>query len=263
MPTIASSRLLFTRLTRKRMNQQLGILFQPSIDQIVNLLTAQGETIDPNNLNIILAQAGKAIDQIFVGADGRNAYDSDGVRPLSPFATWLNGELATVQAQVGLAHARQMEKQLPSDIVQWLQSARPKIKEQRKFLKYIPIHEWEDKRGFRLSDRIWDTSKQTNAKLDGLLRDGIRNGTGSLDLAKQVRQFLQPGQFLKATNKPYGRTATFSAMRLARTEIAFAHAQASMKAAQDNPFVPQLGNCCNSFVNEGITVRGRDSVLLR
>lgn len=237
MASVPSTRLLYSRLQEKRMNTQLGIVFQPTIDRLVSLVTSFGETIPPERLNEITAQAGKIVESTFVGSDGRNAFGADGITALAPFPRWLNTEMASIQTEVVLAHRDTMQRLSPLDVWQYLRTAKPKVSEQRPFLKYVPSHEWLDERGYTLSDRIWQTSQQTRAKIDALLRDGIRQGRGSLDIARDLRQFLQPGRYLKVTNKPYGTTASFDGMRLARTEISRAHAQASMASSLANPYV--------------------------
>ena len=59
-------------------------------------------------------------------------------------------------------------------------------------------------------------------------------------MAKELETFLQPGRTLR-TRRPYGKDASFDAMRLARTETTRAHAQAQEKSALANPFVSEMG----------------------
>lgn len=237
---IPSTRILFQRLSKRRMNAELASLFQPAIDSLTRLIISQGDIdghIDPRQQNTITARAGQIIMGLFVGLDGRNAYAPDGITPLSPFAAWMNREIASVQADVVIAHARYMNRALPSELRTWLRTAQVAVSEQRQHLTYIPTHEWMDKRGFTMSDRVWQTGERTRTKIDALLRDGIRQGQGSRELARDLERFLQPGRSMIRTIKPYGKDASFDAMRLARTEISFAHAQASYKSAAENPFV--------------------------
>lgn len=237
---IPSTRVLFQRLSRRRMNDELGTIFQPAIDALSRLITTQAGPdglIDPRQQNTITARAGQIIMNLFVGPDGRNAYSEDGITPLSPFAAWMNREIASVQADVVIAHAKDMNRKLPPELRTWLRTAQVAVSEQRQHLTYIPTHEWLDKRGFTLSDRVWQTGERTRTKIDGLLRDGIRQGRGSREIAADLTSFLQPGRSMIRTIKPYGKDASFDAMRLARTEISFAHAQASYKSAEENPFV--------------------------
>jgi hypothetical protein len=111
--------------------------------------------------------------------------------------------------------------------------------EQRALAFYSPPHRWVKPDGYRLSDRVWNTDQETRVKLDAFLHDAVRNGMSSVDIARDVERFLQPGVGLTRTRKPYGRNLSYAAMRLARTEISAAYAQADMAAARANPFVTQ------------------------
>ena len=120
--------------------------------------------------------------------------------------------------------------------------ARRQLREQtdwrpREFLHYDPLHRFVDPNGYTLSARIWDTAQQTRRKLDLFLADGIANGKGARKLAVDLEQFLFPGRRLAQTRKPYGTTASYDAMRLARTEITAAAGRAGRMAAHVNPFV--------------------------
>lgn len=104
---------------------------------------------------------------------------------------------------------------------------------------YDPPHRWVKPDGYRLSDRIWITDEETRRRLDLYISAQIRAGTSSTDLAQGVIQFLNPNQGLPETNKPYGRKLSYNAMRLGRTEISAAYAQADIAAARANPLVTQ------------------------
>ena len=194
--------------------------------------------------NTLLIQAGEYVSRYFVGEDGRSAYR--GVQPLSPYATALNKWLEWVQVKTVGSHQAFMLRVLASepDILRWLASApeQSQLPVQEVFrpnplAEYEPAHTWVDPNGYRLSDRIWRVSTRTRDKIDAILTEGIREGKGSLEIAKSVERFLLPSRAPLRTKKPYGTDASFDAMRLARTEIARAQAQASLAAANTNPFV--------------------------
>lgn len=105
---------------------------------------------------------------------------------------------------------------------------------------YDPPHLWVDPNGYRLSDRVWDNAQSTRQKIDLYVADAIKQGTGATEMAKQLEQFLTPGFALVKTNKPYGTTASYGAMRLARTEITRAHSEAQKVSAAANPFIAAL-----------------------
>lgn len=109
--------------------------------------------------------------------------------------------------------------------------------EVRPTVEYDPLHHFVGPDGYTLSDRVWNTAIDTRAKLDLFMADELSLGRSARDISKDLESFLTPGEALRTTNKPYGTTASFSGMRLARTEIASAHTLASHAAAQKNPFV--------------------------
>jgi len=105
---------------------------------------------------------------------------------------------------------------------------------------YDPPHLWVDLNGYTLSERIWATAGNTRRKVDAMLEEGIRRGRGAKALSRDLERYLQPGRQLVRTKAPYGTDASYDAMRLARTEISRAAAQAHETAAQANPFVVGL-----------------------
>lgn len=183
-----------------------------------------------------MRDTGAVVDALFLGSDGRNAYAEDGVTPLAPYPAMLNKHLATIQAQVILAHNRAIKRMSSPEVYAWLSSAKGQLAETRN-IYYEPAHTWVDPSGYTLSRRIWRTSQQTGLRVDAMLSDGIRNGTGSLRLSRMLEQFLLPTRANFRTRKPYGVNASFDAMRLARTEIALAHTRASYEASRRNPYV--------------------------
>lgn len=173
------------------------------------------------------------------------------VVPLSPYMTVLWRHVEAASRVAVDQHAAQMRQHLHNapDVLRALERATvnpfartPRVAEQadfnpRPFLSYDPLHRFVRPDGYTLSDRIWRTSVETRRKIDQLLTEGIAQGKGALELANELEAFLQPGRGLRVTNKPYGTTASADAMRLARTEIAAAHARAGLMSANLNPFV--------------------------
>lgn len=105
---------------------------------------------------------------------------------------------------------------------------------------YDAPHRWVDPAGHVLSDRVWSTAGNTRRRLDAFLDASIAEGRGAAAIARDLETFLAPGRQLKRTRAPYGTDASFDAMRLARTEISRAHAQAAEMSAAMNPFVSQM-----------------------
>lgn len=102
--------------------------------------------------------------------------------------------------------------------------------------RWVPMHRWQDERGYRLSDRIWEGSLRTRMKVDAMIADAIRTGNSAENLANRLEQFLLPSRAPLRTVKPYGRDASYDAMRLARTEITRAVNQASFISGYLNPY---------------------------
>ncbi len=226
--------------------------------------------ISTKEAETITAQAAQIIRRVFVDADGQ-ALTAEGA-PLSPYARLLMAACAyATDAQV-LRQENWMRANVPDDIQAALtDSPRPAkefaIARQRTgaILQFesLPIaetsggsnlhifrknplreydapHRWVDPRGYVLSERIWRADNETRAKLNAYLRDQIANGNSATNIAKGVEQFLIPGRAALRTNKPYGRDASFDAMRLARTEIASANNRAAWAAAAMNPYIEGL-----------------------
>jgi len=207
----------------------------------------------------VQAQVGAIVDSFFVGQDGRSAFGRDGVTPLAEYPRILNKWLAMVQAMMVVAEYNWMRKNIPDDIQAWLVStpSRPvpvqeiedltdeQIEALRLFrpnplAEYEPAHTWVDPNGYRLSDRVWQTDVRTRTKIDAMIADAINEGMSAERLAKRLEQFIIPGRAGIRTNKPYGKDASYDAMRLARTEISRAGNQAAFISAYTNPYVDKI-----------------------
>lgn len=186
----------------------------------------------------VLSQAGDTLQRFFVGQDFRQVFGTDGVTALSPYAHLLNQFIARVTGRIVKRSSDFLKERLPEDVQRYLLTAH--IREQfsgNPFAQYESAHTWVDPRGYRLSDRIWQTSIRTRTQMDGLLSEGIRSGRGAFDLAKELERFLLPERALLRTDRPYGRDASYHALNLARTEIGRAGTQASFVVGLSNPYV--------------------------
>jgi hypothetical protein len=239
----------------ERMNDELGgAVFRYTIN---GKIPAQRE-------QDVLTSAARIVDRYFVGSDGRHPYDKDGVTPLAEYPRILNKWLVTVTQQVVYSQRDWMRHNIPDDVYRFLHTVKSKsVKEtfpqasvlaeadpkdykelgkafkivhQNPLATYDAPHSWVDPNGYRLSDRIWQTDVTTRIKLDRFLTDTIRTGMDSTTLAQQLENYLLPGRTLR-TKKPYGRDASYDAMRLARTEISHAHAEATLASGLANPYV--------------------------
>ena len=222
-------------------------VFRAASDQIGARLLSRvvsGESPIPvRDLPAIQRNAGAIIERVFVSADGRNAFGADGRTPLSPYATVLNQWAVTVTTQIVRQHGDFMRSRLPEDVARWLEQGRRTVAEQfspQALVEYESLWDWQDERGYVLSDRIWRTSTATRARLDAFLADHIRRGTGALRMSRLLEQFLVPGRAAIRTTRPYGSDASFDAMRLARTEITRQAGQVFLAASRSNPFVEAI-----------------------
>ena len=89
---------------------------------------------------------------------------------------------------------------------------------------------WQDRRGYTLSDRIWSNKAALRSQIDGMLRDGIRNGETVDQVSESLMTYIRPSY------APFnGGTARYAATRLARHETARAHALATRDASLTDP----------------------------
>lgn len=233
MPVIASSRSLYSAQLGFR--DQWKTELQSSIDRFTGRIVRYGEKVPQVESNKVLAAIGDDLERVFVGADYRSAFGADGVSPLATFPRILNFWLAWVSASVVFAHYTFMQRVTPPDLFQQLGG---RVREQiNPFVAYEAPHTWVDASGYTLSGRIWQAGIRTRGRMDAFLSERIRNGQGSLQMSRELERFLLPGRAPLRTKKPYGTDASFDAMRLARTEIARAHTEATFISSRLNPYV--------------------------
>ena len=102
---------------------------------------------------------------------------------------------------------------------------------------YVPIAQWQDTRGYVLSDRIWHLNETTSARIDALLEEGIAQGRAAVGIARDLEGFLRPARRQVRTLTPYGTDGSYDARRLTRSEITRASSVASQQARLANPYV--------------------------
>lgn len=251
MQTIAGA--VYKPQAVRKFNAQLTTEMKPVIERIQGILTSaatqqskdtKGNTIyviPASSENRVLRETGDLIQRFFVGPDFRSAFAEDGVTPLATYPRTLNYWLSWVTMQVVKKHTTYMKRHLPADIERWLMRAM--TREQKRpnttnpLAAYDAPHTWVDPNGYRLSDRIWQSSIEVRSRMDALIADGIREGRSAVEIAKDLEPFLLPDRAGLTTNKPYGSKGSSDALRLARSEIGRAHSEAAYIAAQTNPFV--------------------------
>lgn len=182
---------------------------------------------------------GKVISDAFTPSDNRSALAEDGAAR-SPYAAVLNKWLAFAVYQAVLQQSKWLKANLPHDVYNGLKRAHGKNKHiAETFVSAVwqPPHVWRDEKGYTLTDRIWRSDQETQRKIDAILTRGLADGRGALQLARDLESALIPGMSTPRTRAPYGTDASYNAMRLARTEIAYAYNRAALVSAQSNPFV--------------------------
>jgi hypothetical protein len=90
--------------------------------------------------------------------------------------------------------------------------------------------EWVDKRGYRLSDRLWANRQSQRRMIDDILREGIRTGATVEDVAGELVRYIDP-----VYAKPTDGKAHYAATRLAGNEARRANALGTRATAMTDP----------------------------
>lgn len=110
-----------------------------------------------------------------------------------------------------------------------------------------PQRRWIDGSPYRLSDRIWAQGREARRDIDAILREGIQQGASADDLARKLRQYIDPefapvrytadGRIIRKgpAARKAAKSATSASRRLARTEISRVYNQAIAEAAKVTP----------------------------
>lgn len=261
---MAEQSVTYQRISVKAIEQDVAAAFRPVVNRMTGLIAAASDTtghitLRPEARQVLIDRVGAEVNGLFVGPDKKNAFASDGVTAIAPFPQVLNvWYVRTVARSVKVYHD-QMKAALPEHLYRWLRRARaPRLEmagnaaiiEQLKILRpdypgealkqFERMHSWVDPKGTKLSQRIWRSGIETSDRMERLLEDLINQGVGSLEISRQMEQFLLPGLEALRTNKPYGTDASYYAMRLARSEIAYAANRSAYLSALLNPFVETI-----------------------
>lgn len=239
------------------MKRDLRRMFADMTRQLTVILTlrsgADGQ-ISQSEEEVIRSESRDIVQGYFVGvlsvsANGtvaRSPFASNGVTALAAFPRILNKYYARVTGQNVRAHQVWMQKNLPAELAGYLSRAQLPDDIQRESIapsiiraalrKFEPMHTWKDVRGYKLSDRIWRLTAETERMIDDVMMEGIRTGMGHVKLAKRLEQFLDPE---RVAIKGRG-DASYNAKRLARTEISRASNQSALLAGRMNPYVDRV-----------------------
>ena len=278
------------RTSLKDVTNAVDAMFQSalvSIHRAIDRVTLADGTLDNRQRNRLLRDVGETVQGLFV-AEGRFAFRDDGVTARTPFAQVLNEFYVRVVLEAIWQQRDWLEKKVPADVFQFLARAQPldlgeaenpflrregesdeafrqRLDDLRVFRpnplaeldpnrQWVPMHRWQDSKGYRLSDRIWNTSVETRRAIDQIITTALENGWSAVDLAKALRTKLNPNA---------QGNAVFHTMRLARTEIARAANHAAFISAYLNPYVEKIEvvrspsgdpNCpiCQAFATIGV-----------
>lgn len=109
---------------------------------------------------------------------------------------------------------------------------------------FSPQRTWVDKRGYRLSDRIWKQGQAYRNAIDRTIQRGIQQGWSADKIARELRQFVDPAyapvKYTKSgrvyrTGSTYRPNAASAARRLARTEATRVHGEGAKDRARAVP----------------------------
>lgn len=102
---------------------------------------------------------------------------------------------------------------------------------------------WERSvKGLNLSDRIWEKSQKASDALSSIIREGIAMGEHPVKIAEMLQGYVRDGtntfaveypNMMKRMNIP--ENLSYESLRLARTEMAAAYGQGTIRAAQVSP----------------------------
>lgn len=223
-----------------KVTQRIRLLLLNAADPATGKIPKQRE-------DSLSADAGEMVASVFTGTMGgkRAAFAADGVTALALFPRLLNKWMVYITVGVVRGHQGWLKKNVPEDVYRWLSTVRSR-KVQLSELStrmggvvptYDPMHTWLDANDVRLPRRIWRAGEATRLRVDALVAEGIRNGTGALQLSRQLEQFLLPERRVLRSRRPYGIDASADAMRIARTELSHAFNQAAYISAYTNPYV--------------------------
>ncbi len=219
---------------------------------------AEGQRIVPNSRSEREALRRdiwrEALKPYFIGG-GDEALD--GPTPRSPYTRLM---VEGIKGAVDIQAARQVaiiEKACKDEVVlRWLTGARPMgmaatpaemarrgglIREQgprgARTLSYDPYHLFVDPNGYRLSDRVWNTSIEVRRRIDQVLDYQIPRHMAAVDIATRLEQYMTPEAARMRTSTPYGVEGSYAARRLARTEITATAGRSAVSANLANPYV--------------------------
>lgn len=256
MPTSYRARFLATLRTA---NNQIAALFaRLAADTAADLTrAADADGNIPRSATLELQR--RANDRVVAMFLGRNrqgelapfeVLPGGRVLPLSPYMRILWAAITTATRLPVEQNGALLARRLPADVLAVMRRAtvdpfrvaRAEVAELEVFkpnplAKYEAPHTWVDPNGYRLSDRVWNASARTRQQLDAYLDAGVREGRGALQMSRELEQFLRPDRRNLRTSAPYGTSASYDAMRLARSEITRAHGAAHEVSAAMNPFV--------------------------
>jgi hypothetical protein len=241
--TWEQKRVAVEREADSRMVRELGDLAE-GVAQVVRRYGAGRERMIPNTRQVrerlSLAVWDGVVKPYFIGT-GINPLR--GAEPQSPYTrAMVDGIRAGIRVQAE-RQVQMVERYAGRDavVLDWLTGARPvRLREMGdRRLWYDPFHLFVyGNEPYRLSDRVWRTSVDVRARIDAVLDYHIPRGTAAADgIAAELVQYLTPGERPRMTRTPYGNEGSYSARRLARTEVTAAAGRSVVNASAVNPFV--------------------------
>lgn len=248
MATFNAQRLAIQRKYDQRLTDDMGKLAK-SISDVAGRFAAgslPSERVIPNTKKdrdrVKKAVYNEVILPYFVGPTRQPFSKAVRTVPQSPFARLVFDGIREmivleVQRQTSL-----LRKAINDDVVWGYLTVRDRtVAETSRPNFYDPFHLFvyhhSTGQPYRLSDAIWDTSIDARQQLDALFDYWIPRGLAAVDYEPLIYQFMTASAAKVKTQTPYGTSGSYSARRLARTEITAAGGRAYLNAAQVNPYI--------------------------
>lgn len=231
--------------TTREFRLEYNTLINRILDEITintNGYVSRDGTVPRIMHSVVLRVVGDAIQAVFTGSDGRNAFQDK--QALSNYAILLNKHIVRGTDRVVTRYRNVLQDTLPGDLYDYLTNARrgdvvvetlQDITREGVNPLYVSNYSYIDPNGLSLNDRVWRVGVDTRERADRILSRELRKGT-TLLLALQI---LRRGLSVLASNTRNtvnGTQGSYSALRLGRTEIAYAINQAGQVSQQFTPF---------------------------
>lgn len=230
-------------LVEQRMQDEVLSPLHAALVRILTRHSVQGQ-ISIATLGYIQDEVNALVQRTILGKPDRTGaltpytLTRTDVIPRSPYFQALWSLMQQAAAVAIDYHARLMRQHLPADLIRAYEMATldPFDRSLHEATDSDPLHLWTGPDGKQLSDRIWNVAGDMRRKLNAYLSNAIASGKSVPQITAELEAYLSPDAKHGRVKTPWGNLS-WEALRLARTEVAFAYARADSLAAQGNPLV--------------------------